>query len=380
MPPCADVPAAAAARDANLMSVALAMARRGLGTTAPNPSVGAVLVAPETGAIISRGWTQPGGRPHAETEAIARAGTSTRGATLYVTLEPCSHHGRTPPCADAVIAAGISRVVCGITDPDPRVAGRGLDRLRSAGIEVVRGVLADACHRVTLGHIVKVTQRRPFVQIKMATASDGQVPRGTDGRPVWVTGPQARAHGHLLRARADAILVGAGTVADDDPELTCRLPGMSHRSPVRVVLVGSSLPSLASKLVRTAREVPVVIACGSAIGAEALLPLEAAGCRILPTVTVAGRPWLPSVCEGLVGLGITRLLVEGGPTIWQAFLGAGLADEIVHYYCATDAVGAGGDTAQPVHGRHILDGVAGAFHRAASRRIGADRLDIYWRN
>lgn len=365
-------------RDARLMAVALAMARRGLGTTAPNPSVGAILVDEATRAIISRGWTQPGGRPHAEPEAIAKAGERARGATLYVTLEPCSHYGRTPPCADAIVAAGVARVVCGVEDPDPRVSGRGLDRLRQAGIEVRRGVLAEACHRVTLGHIVKVTQRRPFVQIKMATAADGTVPSGQGGKPVWVTGTPARNHGHLLRARADAIMVGSGTVADDDPELTCRLPGLEHRSPVRVVLAGSSLPSLDAKLVRTAREIPVFVACGPNHAAADLERLADAGCRILRVVTVSGRPWLPAVLESLVAEGITRLLVEGGPTVWAAVASAGMADEVVHYRAQSrnDAPDCAGPPRTPP-----IPGLApGVFHLAESRPIGADRLEIYWRS
>lgn len=362
-------------QDIELMRLALENARRGLGTTAPNPSVGAVLVDPGSGAVIAQGFTQPGGRPHAETEAIAAAGARARGSTLYVTLEPCSHHGRTPPCADAVIAAGIDRVVCGIEDPDPRVAGRGLDRLRQAGIEVIRGVLSEACHRVTLGHILKVTQRRPFAQIKMATAADGAVPRGSDGRPVWVTGEEARAHGHLLRAEADAILVGAQTVADDDPELTCRLRGMEHRSPARVVLVGATLPSPDAKLVRTAREVASIIAVGKSHDPVAMARLESAGCKIMPVVEVGGRPWLPAVCEGLVSFGITRLLVEGGPTVWRAFLAAGLADEVMHYSAGPDD---GADAS--ARRARILGPSAGAFELVETRRVGADRLDVYWRS
>lgn len=368
-------PTTTARSDDELMANALAMASRGLGTTAPNPSVGAVLVAPATGEIIARGWTQPGGRPHAEPEAIARAGDRARGATIYVTLEPCSHFGRTPPCADTIVAAGVARAVCGIEDPDPRVAGRGLERLRQAGIDVVRGVLAESCHRMTLGHIVKVTQRRPMVTLKMATSGDGTVPRGVDGKPVWVTGPEARAHGHLLRARADAILVGSGTVADDDPELTCRLPGLAGRSPIRVVLAGSRLPSPASKLVTTARGTPVIVACGQGAHAPAdIARLQEAGCGIMRAVTVKGQPWLPAVCEGLVAEGITRLLVEGGPTVWRAFLAAGLVDQIVHYSAA------GGDRPNPAAQARLLGAASVPFDLTESRRIGTDRMDIYWRS
>lgn len=317
--------------DTNMMAIALAMARRGLGRTAPNPSVGAVIADPATGEVIARGWTQPGGRPHAETEAIARAGDRARGATIYVTLEPCSHHGKTPPCAEAIIAAGLKRAVVGILDPDPRVSGRGIRMLRTAGLEVERGVLAEEAHRITRGHILRVTERRPLAQLKMALATDGGVPHGKGGQPVWVTGEVARAHGHLLRAKADAILVGAGTLADDDPELTCRLPGLSDRSPIRVVLGGRALPSPGSKVVRSARQTPtwLFIAQGRAI--DGLDVLREAGVRIFDVPSVEGRPWLPAVLEALVAEGVTRLLVEGGPAVWRAFLAARLADEVYMY-------------------------------------------------
>ena len=213
--------------DTQMMQIALGVAARGLGRTAPNPSVGAVIADERTGEIIARGWTAPGGRPHAETEAIARAGARARGATMYVTLEPCSHHGVTAPCADAIVDAGLARVVCAIEDPDPRVAGRGLARLRKAGIAVERGLMVEAAHWLAAGHILRVTERRPLVTAKLALDADGSVPRGGAGKPVWATGPAARAAGHLLRARADAILVGRRTVLDDDPLLTCRLPGLA---------------------------------------------------------------------------------------------------------------------------------------------------------
>ena len=210
--------AAGSAFDIHMMRIALTMARRGLGLTAPNPSVGAVIANEQTGEVIARGVTAPGGRPHAETRAIRDAGERARGATIYVTLEPCSHHGKTGPCADAIVAAGLKRAVVAIEDPDPRVAGRGLDKLRAAGIEVVRGIGADEARWITRGHIVRVTERRPFITLKLALDADGNVPRGAVGTPRFVTSPDARAHGHLLRAEADAILVGTGTVQAENPE------------------------------------------------------------------------------------------------------------------------------------------------------------------
>ena len=186
--------------DAQMMSIALRMAERGLGDTAPNPSVGAVIVDAATGEVIARATTARGGRPHAETIAIAAAGDRARGATIYVTLEPCSHQGRTGPCADAIIAAGIQRAVVAIEDPDPRVSGRGLDKLRAAGIEVERGVGAAEARWLTRGHIVRITERRPFVTLKLALDGSGEIARGDGVSPVWVTGEISRAHGMLLRA------------------------------------------------------------------------------------------------------------------------------------------------------------------------------------
>ena len=320
---------AQAAMDARYMDIALMLARRGLGNAAPNPAVGAVIVDPSTGEIIARGWTQPGGRPHAETEALLRAGARAVGATAYVTLEPCSHHGKTPPCSDALIAAGIARVVVGIEDPDARVSGRGIDRMRAAGIAVTRGVRSEEADWVTRGHILRVSERRPFVQLKLALGADGKVPRGAEGQPLWVTGAQARARGHLLRAQADAILVGRRTVIDDDPELTCRLPGLADQSPLRVVLARDLDIPLDCKLVRTAREVLVLVLCGMGSDPERREALAARGCDVAEVRVVDGALWLPAVLEVLVARGVTRLLVEGGPSIWRAFGQSGFVDEIV---------------------------------------------------
>ncbi len=321
-------PAERHAFDIQMMEIALTMARRGLGRTAPNPSVGAVIADEATGEIISRAVTAPGGRPHAETQAIAEAGARARGKTIYVTLEPCSHHGKTGPCADAIVAAGLARAVTGIEDPDPRVAGRGLDRLRAAGLEVTRGVGAKEARWVTRGHIVRVTERRPFVTLKMALGADGTVPRGAAGTPTWVTGSLARARGQLLRATADAILVGAATVRDDDPMLTCRLPGLEDRSPIRVVVAGTLDFPLTSKLVQSAHSVPLYVICGLQADSARKAALKKAGAVILEAAEVGGRLWLPSVMEALVAKGITRLLVEGGPTMWRTFAQAALVDEV----------------------------------------------------
>lgn len=329
-----------------MMGIALRMARRGIGTTSPNPSVGAVIADEVSQEVISRAVTAPSGRPHAEPLAIAQAGERARGKTMYVTLEPCSHHGKTPPCCDAVISAGVARVVVALSDPDPRVSGRGLERLRRAGIAVTRGVRTQEAHWLTRGHIVRVSERRPFVQIKIALGVDGRVPRGTGREPVFVTGSLARAVGHLLRAEADAILIGHGTLKDDDPDLTCRLPGLAPRSPIRVVLAANPAGIEDSRLVRTASAVPVHLVttdAGGAANAEAIGRLSAAGVVVHTLGEVGGRIWLPSLLERLAEIGITRLLVEGGPSMWRSFARHGLFDEVILFRAR-----AGGGTTAPI--------------------------------
>lgn len=313
--------------DRQMMAIALRMAERGLGQTFPNPSVGTVIANPDTGQLIARATTVRGGRPHAETEAIAIAGSRAKNATIYVTLEPCSHYGQTGPCAQAIISAGLQRAVVAIEDPDPRVAGRGLNMLRAAGIDVTRGIGADAARWVTRGHIVRITERRPLVTLKMALNSAGDVVRGDGTQPVFVTGQNARAHGHLLRARNDAILIGAGTMRDDDPELTCRLPGLADRSPVRIVLSRGAIAWPSSRMMQSAASAPIVFVTNEALANAT----RAAGVDVAGVPMVGGQLWLPAVMEALVARGITRLLVEGGPTVWRAFAEASLVDEIVLY-------------------------------------------------
>ena len=356
--------------DHHMMAIALTMARRGLGLTAPNPSVGAVIADEATGEVIARGVTAAGGRPHAETIAIAEAGARTQGATIYVTLEPCSHHGKTGPCAEAIIAAGFKRAVVGIEDPDPRVAGRGLDKLRSAGIEVVRGVGAAEARWVTRGHIVRVTERRPFVTLKLALDGKGEVPRGQGGKPLFVTSPQARAHGHLLRAQADAILVGSGTVQADNPELTCRLPGLEAQSPLRVVLSRSLDVPVGARVIADATRVPTLVVTVSGADAERRKDLKGAGAEVVTVNEVAGKLWLPAVMEVLVARGLTRLLVEGGPGVWRSFADASLVDEVALYVA--------GDTRSAQDPLVLAHRWLASFPLAIveNRQIGPDRL---WR-
>src|SRR5215470_14171019 len=240
------------AEDARFMALALALGRRGLGRTWPNPAVGAVIV--KDGTIVGRGWTQPGGRPHAETQALARAGAAARRATLYTTLEPCSHYGKTPPCADAIVAAGLARVVSALVDPNPEVAGAGHWRMAQAGIVVEVGLGAEEARRAHAGHIRRVQDGRPHVTLKLAVSADEKVAL-VGRRPATITGGRARNRVHLMRAMNDAVLTGIGTALADDPLLTCRLPGM--HSPVRVVLDGALRLPLSGRLATTAGATPL---------------------------------------------------------------------------------------------------------------------------
>ncbi|WP_295554921.1 bifunctional diaminohydroxyphosphoribosylaminopyrimidine deaminase/5-amino-6-(5-phosphoribosylamino)uracil reductase RibD [uncultured Hyphomicrobium sp.] len=358
--------------DEHMMGIALALARRGLGTTAPNPAVGAVIADEATGEVIARGQTQPGGRPHAETEALRRAGARARGATLYVTLEPCAHHGKTPPCADAVVAAGVKRVVVGVEDPDPRTQGQGIARLREAGIAVATGLLGDEARWVTMGHILRVTAERPFVQLKMALDHDGELPRGQGGKALMVTGVEARGTGHLLRAESDAILIGSGTARDDDPDLTCRLPGLAARSPIRVVLSRTlDLPS-DLKLVRTAREVPVWIFTSGEVDHRRVAALEDASVRVIAVGAAGGGLALTEVLGRLAAEGVTRLLVEGGEAVWRAFAEERLVDEVVLFQAGGDGKGHLAPAALAARYAPGLD-----LSPTSHRRVGADAVSTF---
>jgi diaminohydroxyphosphoribosylaminopyrimidine deaminase/5-amino-6-(5-phosphoribosylamino)uracil reductase len=309
--------------DASFMRLALALGRRGLGTTWPNPSVGAVVVEPGTGRILGTGATAPGGRPHGEPLALAAAGAAARGATLYVTLEPCSHHGRTPPCTDAILAAGIARVVSAVEDPDPRVAGRSL---RAGGVAVETGLMGEIAARDHVGHITRVTRGRPAVHLKLARTRDGFC-AGAGPERLRITGPVADGAVHLWRAHADAILIGIGTARADDPSLTVRLPGLGGRSPLRIVLDSHLMLSPASVLARTARDTPTLVLTTRSAPAHARRALEAlgVGIAILPA-DVAGRVDLPTALAHLGERGLTRLCSEGGPRLADALARADLIE------------------------------------------------------
>jgi diaminohydroxyphosphoribosylaminopyrimidine deaminase/5-amino-6-(5-phosphoribosylamino)uracil reductase len=320
----------AADGDERLMALALALGRRALGNAWPNPAVGAVLVRDENGEpiVVGRGWTQPGGRPHAEAEAIRRAGAAARGATLYVTLEPCSHHGKTPPCADAIIAAGITRVVSALEDPNPEVAGKGHARLRAHGIKVDIGVGTAEAARAHAGHISRIRSRRPHITLKLAVSSDDKAALA-GRRPAAITGQSARDRVHLMRAQNDAIMVGIGTVLCDDPQLTCRLPGMASRSPVRVVLDTQLRLPLASALVTTAQAVPTWVVAGPDASTEAQQALQNHGLKVFRVGAHRPQLDLAAVMTLLAQQGITRLMVEGGPILAAALVAENLLDAAV---------------------------------------------------
>lgn len=331
--------------DARWMRAALSLARRGLGRVAPNPAVGCLII--KNDMVIGRGWTQPGGRPHAETQALFQADSAAKGATAYVTLEPCAHIGKTPPCADALVKAGVARVVVALGDPDPRVSGRGIETLKQAGIETRIGVLADEARQLNAGFLSRIERGRPYVTAKIAATLDSRVATRS-GESQWITGDAARAHGHLERAQTDAILIGAGTWRADKPALTCRLPGLNERSPQRVVMAGRT-------------------------------PLDDLDDDIWVYSPEEGEA-LPSpgrILKSLAERGIGRLLIEGGPAIITAFLEAGLIDRLVSYRAGI-VFGADGKAAI---GPLKIDAIAAAprFILAERRALGQDSVEIFER-
>lgn len=356
------------------MRAALALARRGNGRTWPNPSVGCVIV--KDGRVVGRATTAQAGRPHAEPQALAMAGAAARGATAYVTLEPCCFHGRTPPCTDALVAAGISRVVVGVRDPDPRVNGAGLARLRGAGIEVVEGVLEEEAAEVVAGFVTRVRAARPLVTLKLATTLDGRIAtRG--GESQWITGEPARRMAHALRGRNDAIMVGVGTVLADNPDLTCRIPGFKNLPMVRVVADSHLRLPLTSRLVATAGTVPTWVLCRGSADARRAEALESAGVVVVRVGDSAAGIDLAGGMKALAERGITRLLAEGGAQIAAALLRADLVDRVAWFHAPAVMGGDGWPAAQGF-------GVAALaqmprFRRTATRPVGEDLLSEYVR-
>ena len=355
------------------MQLALTLGRRGLGRTWPNPAVGSVVV--KDGVILGRAWTHDGGRPHAETQALTQAGEAARGATLYVTLEPCSHQGKTPPCADAIIRAGIVRVVSALDDPNPEVAGQGYTKLRERGIAVETGLGGEEAARAHAGHVRRMRDGRPHVLLKLAVSADGMA--GLPGRkPAGITGEAARGRVHQMRAGSDAILVGIGTAMSDDPHLTCRLPGMLEHSPVRVILDAKLRIPLATSLVGTARETPTWIFTAPDASAMAEDILKAKGVEVLRVDGKNGRLDLDAVLKMLAGRGITRLMVEGGPTVAAAFLQADLVDEAA-LFRSPNELGAGIGALEGLPLTALTD--SSKLKSIGSEAVGGDMLQMFER-
>lgn len=325
------------------MDHALGLARRGLGNTWPNPAVGCVII--KDGRVLGRGWTQPGGRPHAEIRALAQAGPGARGATAYVTLEPCAHHGKTPPCAEALIAAGITRVVTALTDPDARVSGRGHAMLRAAGITVTQGVRADAAWQLQRGFLLRVTQARPMLTLKLATSFDGRIATAS-GESQWITGPEARVHVHGQRLCHDAVMVGGGTARADRPALNVRGFG-AVRQPVRIVVSSQALPDM---------------------------PREDA--HHGPLWQVSGPP--AQFMRDLAERGLTRIFCEGGGVLAASLLRAGLVDQLIGYSAGAVLGGDGRAAVGAMALAHLAD--APRFRLIEARRVGADLMHRWLRD
>jgi diaminohydroxyphosphoribosylaminopyrimidine deaminase/5-amino-6-(5-phosphoribosylamino)uracil reductase len=355
------------------MRAALTLAARGLGQVAPNPAVGCVIV--NHGRIVGRGWTQPGGRPHAETEALRQAGAAAAGATVYVSLEPCAHHGETPPCAEALVAAGVARVVAAMEDPDSRVAGRGLEILRQAGIAVDLGIARGQAERLNAGFLKRVLKGQPLVVLKLATSLDGRIATHS-GDSQWITGDLARRRAHLLRSRADAILIGSGTAVFDNPRLDVRLPGLTGRKPLRVVVDGRLRLPLTHDLVARAAALPTLLVTLEGNPAARLKAYKDAGVDVVQLAPDGdGGVSLDATLSYLGGRGITRLLVEGGGHLAASLLRGGLVDRLA-WFQAPLVIGGDGVAAVSSFGVDRLD-QAPKFLQAAMAQLGRDRIDIF---
>jgi diaminohydroxyphosphoribosylaminopyrimidine deaminase/5-amino-6-(5-phosphoribosylamino)uracil reductase len=359
-------------QDRHFMAVALRLAERGLGSVWPNPAVGCVLV--QGGRIVGRGWTQPGGRPHGEVEALRRAGRAALGAAAYVSLEPCAHYGRTPPCTMALLQAGIRRAVVATVDPDPRVDGRGIEQLRQAGVEVSVGLGRAEAEAINAGFILRVRAGRPLVTLKLATSLDGRIATKS-GRSQWITGEQARARGHLLRASHDAIMIGSGTALADDPSLTCRLPGLDERSPVRIVLDRRLRLPPASKLATGVRTVPTWLFAAADAPARRRDALRELGVDVQVVGTDASGLDLREVLAALAARGITRVLVEGGAELAASLLRAHLVDRLA-WFRGPVLIGADGHAAIGALGVDAIVDVL-AVKPAGSALLAQDGLERY---
>jgi len=360
--------------DGEHMRAALALARRGLGNVWPNPAVGCVLV--RDGRVVGRGTTAPGGRPHAEAVALAKAGDLARGATAYVTLEPCSHYGRTPPCAAALAAAGVVRTVVACGDPDPRVDGRGVAALREAGVEVTVGLMAEEARSLQAGFLTRVGLGRPMVTLKLASTLDGRIATRT-GESQWITGSEARRAAHALRGQHDAVLAGVGTVLADDPELTCRIPGYRKWPDLRIVVDSRLRAPVTAHVVATAAAVPSWFLHRADADAGRAGALQAASVRLIEVAGGDAGVDLAAGMQALGAAGLTRVLVEGGAQIAGGLLRAGLVDRIAWFH-APAVMGGDGWPAAQAFGTGPLDGMP-RFRRVDCRPVGDDMLSEFTR-
>ncbi|WP_084013789.1 bifunctional diaminohydroxyphosphoribosylaminopyrimidine deaminase/5-amino-6-(5-phosphoribosylamino)uracil reductase RibD [Leisingera methylohalidivorans] len=359
--------------DHRFMALALSLGRRGQGNCWPNPAVGCVIV--QGGRVVGRGWTRPGGRPHAETEALAQAGEAARGATAYVTLEPCAHHGKTPPCAQALIDAGLARVVAAIEDSDPRVSGHGFQMLRDAGIAVATGIWGAQAARDHAGFFLKTEQGRPLVTLKLASSFDGRIATGS-GQSKWITGPEARRAVHAMRARHDAVMVGGGTARADDPSLTVRDLGVDHQ-PVRVVISRHLDLPLMGQLARTARDVPVWLCHGHGADHERIQAWEGLGAKLIPCASHGVQLDAADVLQQLGQAGLTRVFCEGGSALAASLLAFDLVDELIGFTAGL-GIGAEGLPSIGALGIGRLD-EAPRFDLVETRPLGKDILHRWTR-
>jgi len=360
------------ATDARHMRAAITLARRGLGDTAPNPSVGCVIV--KDGAVIGRGRTAAGGRPHAETAALLMAGDAAKAATAYVSLEPCSHTGKTPPCANALIAAGIARVVIGARDPNPKVNGQGVAMLRAAGIEVVEDVLNAEARAVISGFAMVQTAGRPLVRLKLASTLDGRIATRTKASQ-WLTGEAARRAAHAIRGRHDAVLVGVGTVLADDPELTCRIDGFRSAPLVRIVVDSHLRTPLLSKLVNSARQTPLWLLHRDGADPARKQALADAGVALLEVPGGATGVDLPAALRALAKAGLTRILAEGGASLAAALLRGHLVDRLAWFHAPAIIGGDGWPAAQAFGVTELSD--MPRFTLLAQEQWGDDLLSTF---
>ena len=364
--------------DRRMMAAALRLGRRNLGQTYPNPAVGALVVRmggsePE---IVGRGWTAVGGRPHAETIALEQAGEAARGATVYVTLEPCSHDGETPPCAQALVDAGVARVVSALEDPDKRVAGRGHRLLEAAGVAVTFGILADQAAQAHAGHIARITKGRPHVTLKLAVSADGMIGR-REGERMIITGKPALEAVQAMRTEVDAVMIGIGTALVDDPRLTVRLPGLAGRSPVRIVLDATARLKPTSTLIQTAREIPLIVVVGPEAFEDRKAAFAEAGARVVEVDDGDGNIDISAVLAFLAEEGFTRVLAEGGALVASSLVAEDLIDEVV-LFRAPVVVGQDGVRAL---GGYALSAIERSprYRLTETRRVGDDQMRRYRR-